>query len=143
LGDIRAHQQAISLLTDVFIHDHYTFQHSLNVTIYSLAVGMKLGYNEAQLEELGIGAILHDIGKLAIPLEILNKQAKLTAEEYQPVQVHTTNGFLLLRKIQELPLLAAHCAYQHHERLDGSGYPRGLKGDEIHPYSKLLANTDV
>src|SRR5690606_17963818 len=110
---------------------------------YSLAIGLKLGYSEAQLEGLGIGAILHDIGKVAIPLEILNKKGKLSEEEYTLVKEHTTNGFEILRKIEELPLLAAHCAYQHHERLDGSGYPRGLKGDDIHPYAKLLAVTDV
>lgn len=143
LRDIRSHRQVLSLLTDVMIHDRYTFQHSLNVTIYTLAVALKLGYNEAQLEEIGIGAMLHDIGKVAVPLEILNKKGKLTDEEYHLIKEHTTYGFELLRKVEELPLLAAHCAYQHHERLDGSGYPRKLKGDAIHPYAKLLGITDV
>lgn len=143
LNDIRSHKQAMSLLTDVCTYDQYIFQHSLNVTVYTLAIALAQGYNETQLEEIGLGAILHDIGKLAVPLEILTKPDKLTNEEFSVVQEHTTNGFQLLRKIYDLPLLAAHCAYQHHERLDGSGYPRKLKGDKIHPYAKLLAITDV
>ncbi|ADU31669.1 HD-GYP domain-containing protein [Evansella cellulosilytica] len=143
LHGIKDQKEVISMLSDVYCYDSYVFQHSLNVTIYSLALGNKLGLNDKQLNELGMGAILHDIGKVAIPVEILNKQDKLTDEEFQLIQEHSTIGFDLLRKSQTISLIAAHCAYQHHERLDGSGYPRGIKGKDIHLYAKIIGIADV
>lgn len=143
LHDIRSQNQVMNMLAEVQTTDNYTFQHSLNVTLYTLALASKLGYLERQLIEIGIGAILHDVGKCFVPLAILNKAGKLSDEEFTLIKEHTTNGFNMIRKIPEISLLSAHCAYQHHERLDGSGYPRGLKGDEIHEYSKIIAIADV
>ena len=143
LTDIQDNKAAISLLADVYSYDNYIFTHSLNVTIYSLALGMQLKLNQRQLEEIGLGAILHDVGKMQIPLEILLKPAKLTDHEFELIKKHTEHGFDILRKIPNMSLVTAHCAYQHHERIDGSGYPRGLKGDDIHYYSKLIGIADV
>ncbi|UCZ52558.1 HD-GYP domain-containing protein [Bacillus shivajii] len=143
LEDIHQHDEAISMLTDAYCYDSYVFEHSLNVTIYSLALGKKYGLREQQLEELGLGAILHDIGKMAIPLEVLNKTEPLLDEEFQLIQEHAKIGFDMLRQSHTIPLLAAHCAFQHHERLDGSGYPRGIKGDDIHLYAKIIGIVDV
>ncbi|WP_078594576.1 HD-GYP domain-containing protein [Evansella clarkii] len=143
LSDIRENKEAISMLSDAFSYDTYIFRHSLNVTIYSLALGKKYGLSEKQLEELGMGAILHDIGKIAIPEKILNKKETLTDDEFKLIQEHPEIGFDLLRKSHTISLLAAHCAYQHHERIDGSGYPRGLKGKDIHLYAKLIGVADV
>ncbi|MBU9712992.1 HD-GYP domain-containing protein [Evansella tamaricis] len=143
LTDIQGHKQAVSMLSDVFCYDSYIFHHSLNVTVYSLAFGKKYGLNEKQLHELGMGAILHDVGKIAVPVEVLNKQGKLTEEEFKLIQEHSTIGFDLLRRSSTISLLTAHCAYQHHERMDGSGYPRGLKGKDIHLYAKLIGIADV
>lgn len=143
LSDISTMDGVMSVMLDVQASDEYTFQHSLNVTMYSLAVATKLGYSEKQLAEIGLGALLHDVGKLMIPLEILTKKGSLTEQEMLIMQAHTTEGFNMLRKIPEIPLLSAHCAFQHHERLDGSGYPRGIREEFIHPYAKLIAIADV
>lgn len=143
LDNIRENDDAISLLSHVYLYDSYIFHHSLNVTIYAIALGEKIHLSDKQLEQLGLGAILHDIGKMAIPIEVLNKKDPLTAEEFKLIQEHATIGFDILRKSHTIPLLAAHCAYQHHERLDGSGYPRGLKGDEIHLYAQIIGIADV
>ncbi len=136
-------EEAISLLADLFIADDYTFQHSLNVTIYSLAIGMKLNYTQKELSELGLGALLHDIGKVFIDKSILLKPGPLTNEEFETMKKHTELGFTFIRENTSFSSVIAHCAYQHHERLDGSGYPRQLKGDEIHPYAKVIAVADV
>jgi putative nucleotidyltransferase with HDIG domain len=143
LADVRSHHKVMSVLMDVQSADQYTFHHSLNVTIYSLALAMARNYTEKQLIEVGLGAILHDVGKLTVPNEILSKPGKLTDEEFAIVKEHTTNGFESLRRIHDIPLLCAHCAFQHHERLDGSGYPRGLVGDDIHEYAKIISIADV
>jgi HD-GYP domain-containing protein (c-di-GMP phosphodiesterase class II) len=102
-----------------------------------------MGLTRDQMIDLGVGAMLHDIGKTQIPMEILMKPGKLTDEEYALMKEHSLQGYQMLKDIPDIPLLSAHCALQHHERLDGSGYPRGLKGDEIHLYGKIVGIADV
>ncbi|WP_050181561.1 HD-GYP domain-containing protein [Domibacillus robiginosus] len=144
ISQIRRRKEAIDLLTHLHVHDNYIFNHSLNVTIYTLALSMKLkNLTAKQTEEIGLGAMLHDVGKMLIPALILKKPDKLTKDEFEVMKSHTELGFELLRKEHGLPLTAAHCALQHHERLDGSGYPRGLKGNEIHVFGKMIGIADV
>ncbi len=143
LNDLHKNRDAINLLSEVIGYDSYIFNHSVNVTIYSLALGMEMKLPQRRLEEIGLGAMLHDIGKLYVPIDVLKKPGKLDEHEFQAIKEHTTNGFQLLRNIPNIPLVAAHCAYQHHERLDGSGYPRGISSKDIHEYGKLLAVADV
>ncbi|MGM8365205.1 HD-GYP domain-containing protein [Virgibacillus sp. W0181] len=143
MKDIRNSNETISMLTNIFATDDYIFQHSINVAIYSLAIGSQVNLPDAQLAELGVGAILHDIGKIFIEEEILQKADKLTADEFAIMKTHTELGYNFLRKQNSISSVAAHCAYQHHERLDGSGYPRGIKGDAIHPFGKIIAIADV
>ncbi|MCD5325172.1 MULTISPECIES: HD-GYP domain-containing protein [Pontibacillus] len=143
LSDIQGHKKAVSLLSDVFTYDDYIFTHSLNVTIYTLALGTELGLPSKKLEELGFGAILHDVGKVKVPREVLLKPGKLNDEEFKLIKEHSEAGFNILRAAPSVSLVAAHCAYQHHERLDGSGYPRGLCDKDIHYYAKILAIADV
>lgn len=143
LSDIKSNKDALSILSDVYIYDNYIFTHSLNVTVYTLGLAVKLGFNERQLLEIGFGALLHDVGKMAIPAEILNKPGKLTDEEFELIKTHPEVGFNMLRKLPNISLLTAHCALQHHERINGSGYPFGLKGDEIHEYAKIIGIADV
>lgn len=140
---ITGESDAISMLADILITDDYTFQHSLNVAIYSLAIGTKLNLSEKELINLGIGAILHDVGKLFIEEDILKKPDKLSPEEYEIMKQHTELGFEYIRKYTDLPTVVAHCAYQHHERLDGSGYPRQLKNGDIHTFGKIIGIADV
>lgn len=143
ISEIRGAKNVINLLTNVQVHDNYIFAHSTNVTIYTLAMAVKLGFDDKKLSEIGIGGMLHDIGKTMVPLEILNKQTKLTDQEFDLIKKHTEYGFESLRNQSSISLLSAHCAFQHHEKMDGSGYPRKLKGDEIHPYAKIMAVADV
>lgn len=143
IKELRNNGEVISLLSDVFTHDDYIFTHSLNVTMYALALGKELHLTPPKMEALGLGAILHDVGKMNVPREILFKPGKLTVDEFRRIQTHTDDGFKILRQSPNIPLLAAHCAYQHHERLDGSGYPRGIRSDDIHLFGKILGIVDV
>lgn len=130
-------------LTDIRCFDDYTFAHSVNVCILSIMTGITMRYNDVRLKELGVGALLHDIGKLNIDKKILNKADDLNEEEYLEVKKHTIYGFELLRKQEDLSLLSAHIALQHHERWDGRGYPRGINGEIIHEYARIVAVADV
>ncbi|KGX89645.1 hisitidine kinase [Pontibacillus halophilus JSM 076056 = DSM 19796] len=143
IEDIQKHNEVVTLLSDVFSYDNYIFSHSVNVTVYSLALGMEMGLNRNQLEQIGFGAMLHDVGKMFTPKEILFKPSRLTDEEYGIIKQHTTTGFNMLRKAPNIPLVSAHCAYQHHERLNGTGYPRGIEADDIHLYAKIIGIADV
>jgi HD-GYP domain-containing protein (c-di-GMP phosphodiesterase class II) len=143
LTEIRNRKRVMNLLTTVQVKDNYLFAHSINVTLYTLAVAVHRNFSEKMLYEIGVGTLLHDIGKMLIPEEILNKPGNLTDEEFDIVKKHTEYGFDIMRKEYEIPLLSAHCALQHHEKWDGTGYPRGLKGEEIHPYARTISVCDV
>ncbi|WP_449540159.1 HD-GYP domain-containing protein [Ferdinandcohnia sp. Marseille-Q9671] len=143
LQTLTENKTALNLLASTKVYDNYLYSHSVNVAIYSCQLALSNGLPLKKVEEIGLGAILHDVGKLSVPLEVLNKPGKLTYEEYEKVKLHSSIGFDFLRKIHEIPVVISHCALQHHERIDGKGYPRGLKGDEIHPYSKIISVADV
>lgn len=129
----------INLLSHLQVkNDNTMFEHSLNTSLYSISIGKALGIDEKSLHILGIGALFHDIGKLQLPKELLEKENK-SEEEKELIQLHTEFGFEMLRRETELHLLVAHCAYQHHENMNGSGYPRGLKGDEIHLFARIIS----
>ncbi len=130
-------------LSTVATYDNQTYVHSINVAIYALIIGVSLGLSENMLVDLGLGAMLHDIGKIWVPVDVLNKPGKLTTEEYEQIKKHAELGHDVLVKQHELSYLVAHCAYQHHERLNGTGYPRGLVGDDIHLFGKIIAVADV
>jgi len=142
LEDIGSQKEAMIMLMDMNASDFDLYNHSLNVCVYTLVLGVASGYTRQQLMEIGLGALLHDIGKTQIAPEILHKPAKLSDEEFKIIQQHTTYGHRILKDEPGIPLLAAHCALQHHERIDGSGYPFGLKDNEIHEYAKWLALAD-
>ncbi|WP_071460581.1 HD-GYP domain-containing protein [Bacillus massilinigeriensis] len=143
IKELTGSKELLNLLSDIIIHDNYIFTHSLNVTLYTLAIGLEMKLSERDLEVLGVGAMLHDVGKMNIPHEVLMKPGRLTEDEFKVIQEHAEKGFEILRNVEGLPLLAAHCAFQHHERLDGTGYPRGLKGQEIHLFGRILGVADV
>jgi HD-GYP domain-containing protein (c-di-GMP phosphodiesterase class II) len=142
IDDLSSHQDAMIMLTNISVMDDYLFQHSLNVCIYSTMLGMAHGYNREELMTLGLGSLLHDIGKTQIPYELLRKNAALTDDEFSCMKKHTEYGFQLLKEEPNIPLLAAHCALQHHERLNGTGYPRGIKGNDIHDYARWIGLAD-
>ena len=130
-------------MVDIRSHDDYTYAHSVNVCVISVMVGVALNLNRRQLETLGMGAIMHDIGKILIDNKILNKPTKLEPEESELVRRHARDGYELLRRKANINFLASHIVFQHHEREDGSGYPRGLPGKRIHSFSKIVAVADA
>ncbi len=140
-------------LNSIKTYDNYTFQHSIDVTIVSIMIGRKIGLDPKRLRELGIGCLLHDIGKTFIPEDIINKPTKLTDEEFEKVKKHPQIGYELLKDVTTIGILPPHIALQHHEKQDGTGYPRGLEGDNlrsiskepktIHLYASIAAVADV
>jgi HD-GYP domain-containing protein (c-di-GMP phosphodiesterase class II) len=125
-------------------HDFNTFTHVTNVGSYCLMLAKKLGINEDhELRKIATAAILHDLGKRFIPTRILTKTAPLTPEEREIVESHPTRGYVELRETSELDFGQLMMVYQHHERVDGTGYPVGILKDEIHPWSRMLAVVDV
>jgi HD-GYP domain-containing protein (c-di-GMP phosphodiesterase class II) len=143
LYDLQNKKELLVHLSGIYTASNYLYIHSVNVGIYAAVLGMALGLKRDQLIELGIGAMLHDIGKTQIDPKILDKPEKLTDKEFEEIKKHTTYGYEILREQPDIPLLSAHCALQHHERVDGSGYPRSLQGNEIHEYGKIVGLVDV
>ena len=142
VDDLSEKQGTLIMLMNMNVLNNYLYQHSLNVCIYTTMLGMVNGYSKDEIMTLGIGALLHDIGKTKINQDIIKKQGRLTPEEFAEVKKHAEIGYRLLKDEPNMPLLSAHCAFQHHEREDGSGYPRGIKGNEIHDYAKWIAVAD-
>ncbi len=131
-------------LTNLRNRDEYTAIHSLNVCIFALTFGRHLGLSREELNELGVGALLHDIGKMRVPLEILNKDGRLTRDEFEIMKSHARQGFEILQAhAKQLPPSALDIAHAHHERMSGMGYPRGLIGDEITAFARIVAIVDV
>ncbi len=143
LNDLLFSSDILGNLTEIQGYDDYTFHHSVNATIIGLVLGIASGFSEHKLLEFGMGVLMHDIGKIKVPEEILNKKASLTEVEFEEIKKHSTYGFDILRRNNDFSILSAHVAFQHHEKWNGSGYPRGLKGNEIHEYGKLAAIADV
>ncbi|TZE83095.1 HD-GYP domain-containing protein [Calorimonas adulescens] len=143
MDDILANQDVMISLTDIRSVNDYTFAHSVNVCVLSLILGTSLGYDHLRLRELGVGALLHDIGKNMIPNDIINKPGPLTPEEFELVKKHTTFGFDILKGNAGISSLTAYVALAHHERYDGTGYPRGIKGDDIHEFARIVSVADV
>ena len=117
--------------------------HSANVCIYSLILGKGVNYSQGKLIELGITALLHDIGMVFVPNEIVNKIGKLTTSELQQIRKHPDYTYKILQTLGEKYLWIAKVASQEQERENGQGYPNGLKGDEIHDYAKIIGIVDV
>lgn len=143
IEDLLCSRDLILNVHDIQGYDDYTFQHSVNTTIIALIMAISMGWPEHRLLELGMGVLMHDVGKIKVPPEILNKKGRLTEEEFAEIKKHAEYGFEILRNCRDVNLLSAHVALQHQERWDGSGYPRGLKGTEIHEYGRLAAVADV
>ena len=118
----------ITGLTSMRTHDSYTYQHCLDVAVTATMIGRMLGYDRETLRKLAAGCILLDIGKIFVDAQILDKPTSLSPAEFARVKDHTVLGYLFVRDNLRLGVLAAHVAYQHHERQDGRGYPRGLTG---------------
>lgn len=122
--------------------DDSIYAHSVNVALIARTLAEWLHFSEEDLEMVTLCGILHDIGKTALPPELLNKPGKYTEEEYARVKQHTLLGYKILKDLP-LDVHVKRAALQHHERCDGSGYPQGLKDDEIDPFAQIIAIADV
>ncbi len=129
MAKLRVWADALDGLNAVKIHDDQTFEHSINVAVTALMIGKQLQLDQRQLRMLGLGALVHDVGKMFVDKEIIKKPGKLTSAEWAKMAAHPRIGYMMLRESgSPHDLLAHHVAYQHHEHQDGSGYPRGLTG---------------
>ena len=125
-------------------HDYYTFTHACNVSTYCALIAVRTGNCDAvEVAEIAAGGILHDIGKRHIPVQILNKSRGLTDQEWVLMRQHPVTGYKELASRGDLSEGQLMMVYQHHERLDGSGYPDGIRGDKMHPWGKICAVADV
>ena len=132
-----------SYLLELKTFDNYTYIHSLNTCVLALFFGIQMSYSRSMLIDLGMGALLHDIGKTRIPIEILNKDGKLTDEEFNIIKRHPELGYKMMENIKEINNRSRAIVLEHHERIDGKGYPFGLTGDNIHKFSKITCISDV
>ena len=141
------HEEAAMLgMTTLRDYDEYTFTHSVNVCILSVALGQKLGFTKLQLFDLGLGALFHDVGKSRVPLSVLNKEGRLDKEEWKVMSQHPEFGLVLLFDLhgfEEPPYRAMLTAYEHHMRIDFTGYPKVLRKRWMGFFSRIIAVADA
>ncbi len=130
-------------MIDLKAFDEYTFHHCVNVGVVSTVMGVRMGQSRHTLYKLALSGLLHDIGKIFVPKEILNKEGPLDDQEFAVMRRHSEEGYDYLMRKGAVPLPSCVGALQHHERLDGSGYPRGLHGLEISWFGRVLGIVDV
>jgi HD-GYP domain-containing protein (c-di-GMP phosphodiesterase class II) len=131
-----------AMVSAIEMRDPYTAGHQLRVADLACAIATEMELPQDKIEGLQMAGSIHDIGKLSIPAEILSKSTKLTEIEFSLIKEHSHSGYEMLKNV-ESPWPLAQIVYQHHERMDGSGYPRNLKGDEILMEARIMAVADV
>lgn len=139
---IMENRDAIYNLLTLRGYDYYTYTHSVNVGALSIGLGVAMDMKREDIEKLGMGALLHDIGKSVIPHEVLNKQGRLNGAEYKTIKNHVIEGAKILREHRDIPEESFYAVLQHHEKLTGKGYPMGLQGNEIKPFGRIAAISD-
>lgn len=136
-------KDALISLVRIKNRDEYTYMHSLAVSALCISFGRHLGFDDRQIKDVGVGGLLHDIGKIKISEEILNKPGPLTESEFATMKEHVTHGRCILEETTTLGDNSICVTAHHHERLDGTGYPDGLKGDEISRLGQMAAIIDI
>ncbi|MTI48999.1 MAG: HD-GYP domain-containing protein [Firmicutes bacterium] len=143
INELFSQKEILVKMVDIKSMDNYTYQHCVNVAVLSIIVGIEMQYNKEKLTHLATGAILHDLGKTYVPKEVLLKPGKLTSEEFEVIKNHSEKGYEYLKDNMYVSSISRVIALQHHERVDGTGYPRGISGDEINECAKIVAVADV
>ncbi|MHB0886481.1 MAG: HD domain-containing phosphohydrolase [Bacillota bacterium] len=143
MDELMANPAMMLNLVDIRAMNDYTFGHCVDVAVLALMTAINLGYNQFDLKKLGMGALFHDLGKIKIQDKVLYKPGPLLPLEWEEMKRHASIGFELLRERGDFNIVSAHVAFQHHEKLDGTGYPRGIRGQEIHEYARVVALADV
>lgn len=145
VDQVMDNELSITGLTTLRDYDEYTFTHSVNVCIFAVALGKRLGFDRLQLYDLGLAALMHDIGKARLDVAVLNKEASLTDDEWRTMQAHTWLGTLTLFKLregEELPYRAILAAHEHHMKADLTGYPRSVRPRKLGLFTRLVAVAD-
>lgn len=144
LDELLSKKNILINLVDIKMADDYTYSHSVNVAVLSLVIGISLNLNVSQLYELSLGALLHDVGKIFIPNEILNKPTKLDENEMTIMKSHVRLGFEYLQKYHpDIPAISKSIALQHHLWINGEGYPENFPCDKFHLFSQIVSISDV
>jgi len=130
-------------VSELKVSDEYTFKHSVDVATMAMVIGKKHGLSEREVHEIGIAGLLHDIGKTKIPAKILNKPEKLTDEEFEIMKQHSLYGYKILKEKGDISDGILMGVLQHHEKLNGNGYPMGVPDEKIITYAKLLSIVDI
>lgn len=143
LDELLSQKNVLINIVDIKSMDSYTYQHSVNVAILSLVLGLQLQLSKFELYSLCLGALVHDIGKVFIPAEVIKKVDKLSYKEYLVVMEHSQKGYEYLKGSQDITAPARIIALQHHERSDGTGYPEGRKSIDINKLAKIVGLADV
>ncbi|WP_243361942.1 HD-GYP domain-containing protein [Fundidesulfovibrio terrae] len=143
ISSVKANQNVLRLLGVLKDYDEYTFTHCLNVASMGVLFGNHMGLPDRQLELLGLSGLLHDVGKCLLPKEIVNKPGRLTDEEFEVMKHHTVLGWEYIKDQEGIPEQSARGVLEHHERLDGSGYPNQISGSEMDGVSRILSVLDV
>lgn len=143
LDNILNNKNLLVSLVDIKSMDNYTYQHSVNVAIISVVLGVGLKLPKRELVNLCVGGLIHDIGKVLIPKEIIVKQGPLTYDEFQIMKEHPQKGYDYISKNCNITTASKLIIHQHHEKIDGTGYPNGLSGSKINKLARIVAIADV
>lgn len=143
VNEVSGNKNVMVNILDLKMYDDYTYHHSLSVAVMALAIGMELGFDKKNLDELTLSGLLHDIGKVAIPLEIINKPGRLTPQEFEVVRQHPVNAGVYLFQNKLVSGNTFKGILTHHEKFNGTGYPNGIKGTDIPIFGRILAVADV
>ncbi len=141
--EIRESDSMIVETINLSSYDNYTYTHSVNVDILSVIIGVACGMRDDELRKLSQAALMHDIGKTCVPIEIINKPGRLTEEEIAEVKKHPRYGYNMLRDNYDVSSVSRNAILSHHENEDGTGYPRGLTSEKIHEFAKIIHIADV
>lgn len=141
--EVSSKLENIECISQLRIFDEYTFSHTINVSTMASALGIIMDLGDEKVKELALGALLHDIGKMLVPKDILNKPAKLDEEEFRIMKSHTLLGYKYILDHFEVSEEIAKVALDHQEKYNGNGYPNGLKGKQINLYAQITSIADV
>lgn len=143
LKDLTSDNIMITNLLKIYNFDHYTFLHSINVALLSIAIALSIGIPNREVRDIGAGALLHDIGKTMIPINILNKKGKVNHKELNELRKHVECGHEIVLTQNNYNETVKLIVWQHHERVDGSGYPLGISGSKITIATRIVSVADI
>lgn len=141
--ELSTHGEISLNLVDLRTNSDYTYKHSVNVSVLAVLIGIGMGLKKPKLKELAAAGLLHDIGKLNVPHEILHKSGPLTEEEYELMKKHSEMGYAKIKDNISITSKTKMGVYMHHENMDGTGYPLGLMGEQIYEFARIIHVADV